>query len=179
MMMATDRSVTVGNRNVSVSEHTSNPWLTVRRSSNSGVVEGLQGVVATSVENLIVRFSTHSPYDEVLRRLEALDAVTGGWDGHDAAQVSHVALQQARSFLGTFEEPLTRGKLPPPIVGPLFDGGIGVVWRDTTQELEVLFLADGTAEYSVIDRTGRRTTQTQENIDPQRAASEVMSHLLG
>jgi hypothetical protein len=104
--------------------------------------------------------------------IERLGALRPGWDGHGAAAIAAAARAQAATFLRRVESKFG-SMLPEPMVAPLSDGGVALVWQARkaigSVEVEIVFLERGN-EYSVTERSEGRSFEAGENVEPDTLA---------
>ncbi len=126
------------------------------------------------------RLTAPSPYAHTLAQLRHLGALRPGWNGHDAAAVQSQSVLRAAEFLNLLHT-MYQAMVAPPIVGPLPDGGVVLVWRREKKEVEISFVDRGESiETAVTDRTGERPEEFHEGVALERLLSDfVPDHLIG
>jgi hypothetical protein len=126
------------------------------------------------------RLTAPSFYTGVVSQLRQLSDLRPGWNGHDAAAVESKSVSRAIEFLQ-----LLHGRyqaiVVPPIVGPLPDGGVVLVWRTEKKEVEISFVDRGeNIETAVTDRNGERPEEFHERVGLEPLLSDfVPDHLIG
>jgi len=133
--------------------------------ANSGNPPSLQFVVLTAGE---------PRYTETEQQVGDLARLPRGWDGHDGLPAQPSAVNGALKFLADLAIAYP-GLVPPPLAGPLPDGGVAFVWRYENREIEILFLGDGTAEFAVSDRA--RPTEFREGLKQDELLALLLQHL--
>ena len=126
------------------------------------------GIISTSdlvgVPSLVLQVSIPSRYAQAVAQLDQLFGLVPGWDGHDAAPVERTSVARAKGFLIELHNRYP-GIVPPPIVGPLPDGGVALVWRTEKKEVEIDFVDKGSViDSAVTDRYGERPEEFQERV---------------
>lgn len=127
-----------------------------------------EGFISTSdfpgVPHLVLQVSIPSRYAHVVAQLDELFRLGPGWDGHDAAPVERTSVARAKGFLIELHNRY-QGLVPPPMVGPLPDGGVALVWRTEKKEVEIDFIDNGSViDSAVTDRHGERPEEFQERV---------------
>lgn len=107
------------------------------------------------------------PFTNAIGEIERLGRLPSGWDGHGGGTPHEQARREAVTFLETVEAKF--GSLvPEPMVAPLSDGGIGLIWRIKNargeREVAIVFLKQGN-EYSVEDRHEGRSAVSGSDAD--------------
>lgn len=147
-------------------------------------VPGYGGFVSTTglvgVPAFVLQVSRPSPYAQVVAQLEQLVALASGWDGHDGARVDPESVTRAMDFLNQLHN-LYPGLVSPPLVGPLPDGGVALVWRTEKKEVEINFVDRGnTIESAVTDRNDEHPEEFQERVQIDFLLSDIVpDHLIG
>lgn len=136
--------------------------------ANYGQLEGFQ---------IIAFAQTEAVYSEVAEHVRELARLHRGWDGHDGLPATPQAISRALTFLMQLEA-ASSGLVPPPLVGPLPDGGVALVWRLQQQEVEVLFREDGTVEYTVSDRDGVQPPVYRDGVSFPDLLAVIPQHVI-
>ncbi len=167
---------------------TRGPRVTVNYASagatTGGIAEGFAVFVSTAdlfeVPQFVHRLSSPFPYAREVAILQQLAFLPHGWEGHDAAQVAVGSIERAIEFLNELHVRY-QGLVPPPIVGPLPDGGVVLVWRFEKREVEINFTDNGdTIDSAVTDRNGERPEEFHERIGINSLLDVfVPDHLIG
>jgi hypothetical protein len=95
---------------------------------------------------------------DTLKALAGLSGLQDNWDGYGSPSIQSAALTSARRLVSAIEAE----ELPTPAVGPVSGGGIGIVWKVATRELQIEILPDGSVEFLLADvdsATGQERTQ--------------------
>jgi hypothetical protein len=142
--------------------------LTVQWKKEADAESELGGFISTSdllgVPGLVLHVSSPSPYTQVVDQLKQLALLAPRWDGHVAARVERGSVARAIGFLNELHN-LYQGLVAPPMVGPLPDGGVALVWRTEKKEVEVDFVDNGSViDSAVTDRNGERPEEFQERV---------------
>jgi hypothetical protein len=104
----------------------------------------------------------------VLRSLLERRGVNPGWDSYDAkpTDVAHA------TRLLTYLFALMRDNSKPPIVTPLWDGGVQATWHGTGKDLEIVVSADEPPTYYFQDEAADE--EEEELLEPSRARVQAL-----
>jgi hypothetical protein len=127
-----------------------------------------------------IRTTWSFPYVDALARITDLGNLNPGWDSHGAAPIADAARAAAADFLSRLAHDFD-AKVKEPMVGPLSDGSVALVWYVPTQagqrEVELVFAGDH-FEYAVSDRDGVEPTISSDTSNPDELLQVVASYLL-
>jgi hypothetical protein len=126
------------------------------------------------------RLTAASRYAAVTAQLHQLLSLRSGWNGHGAASVAPKSVLSAVAFLEKLHDTY-QGLVAPPVVGPLPDSGVILVWRTPKKEVEISFVDQGESiETAVTDRTNERPEEFHERVGMDSLLSVfVPDHLIG
>jgi hypothetical protein len=86
---------------------------------------------------------------QCLRKISTFATLPEDWDSYGSRAIQPTAISTAIKFMS--EVPV--GRVPEPSVSPVSGGGIGFHWQVADRDLEIEFLADGTAEFMKRNRS--------------------------
>jgi hypothetical protein len=92
---------------------------------------------------------------QCLRKISTLSTLPENWDSYGSRRIQSPAISKAIKFMS--EAPV--GRVPEPSVSPVSGGGIGFHWQVGDRDLEIEFLADGTAEFLKTIRSNPEKTE--------------------
>jgi hypothetical protein len=92
---------------------------------------------------------------QCLRKISTFETLPDDWDSYGSRPSQPAAIRAAIKFL--LEVPV--GRVPEGSVSPVPGGGVGFHWRVADRDLEIEFLADGTAEFLKSSRTNPEKTE--------------------
>lgn len=112
----------------------------------------------------------HVQFDETAwgSRLAEFAALTTGWDGGDAAQISSVALEGAQMLMRAVD----KSSAERPGIFPTDEGGVLIEWGSTSSVRSIEVLEDGTFEMFEL-RAGQREGQHSTTNDMTIAAAFI------
>jgi len=103
----------------------------------------------------------------VLRSLLERRGVSPGWDSYDAKPTD--AELAARLLTYLFE--LMRDNSTPPIITPLWDGGVQATWHRSGKDLEIVVSADEPPTYYFRDEAA---DEEEEQLEPNRSRVQAL-----
>jgi hypothetical protein len=104
----------------------------------------------------------------VLRSLSERRGVSSGWDSYDAKPTD--AGHAARLLTYLFE--LMRDNSKPPIITPLWDGGVQATWHRGDKDLEIVVSADEPSTYYFRDEAADE--EEEEQLEPRRSRVQAL-----
>jgi hypothetical protein len=104
----------------------------------------------------------------VLRSLLERRGVSVGWDSYDAKPTE--AWQAARLLTYLFK--LMRDNSKPPIITPLWDGGVQATWHRNGRDLEIVVSADEPPTYYFRDEAADE--EEEEPLEPSRSRVQAL-----
>ena len=104
----------------------------------------------------------------VIRSLLERRGVNPGWDSYDAKPTD--AGHAARLLAYLFE--LMRDDSRPPIITPLWDGGVQATWHRNGKDLEIVVLADEPPTYYFRDEVA--DVEEEEQLEPNRSRVQAL-----
>jgi hypothetical protein len=104
----------------------------------------------------------------VLRSLLERRGVNPGWDSYDAKPTD--AGHAARLLTYLFR--LMRDNSKPPMITPLWDGGVQATWHHTGKDLEIVVSASGSPTYYFRDEAADE--EEEEELEPNRSRVQAL-----
>jgi hypothetical protein len=113
----------------------------------------------------------------VLADIDRLKDTTqySGWDSYNADPVGLMEREGAKSFVRALFETLGV-KLPRPIVSPISDSGVALIWRASGREVDAHFTPRG-ATYLVLG-ADRRLVENGKITDSKMFSALLLQHIV-
>jgi len=107
----------------------------------------------------------------VLRSLSERRGMEPGWDSYDAKPTESRHIDRLLTYLFA----LMGDNSTPPIITPLWDGGVQATWHRNNTDLEIVVSADEPPTYYFCDAA---TGEEEEALEPNRARVRALIHQL-
>ncbi len=109
------------------------------------------------------------PYPVAVTRIERFAELEQGWNGHDAAPIARRRRDTPIEFLYRVASEFGSAVPEPTVVAATSDGGVALEWiakaDGEERGIEIVFLPNGSNEYSARNRDERRVLDDGENLD--------------